>query len=546
MEGISVAMSHHGDRLVVGAYGNDSKGENGGRVRVFHFVSLYWIQLGNGIYGDASDDRSGFAVSVSGDGKRVAVGSSLNDNLGINNGQVKIYQLVNNWRWEQVGKDILGSSEDRLGTSVSLSFDGHRVAVGSPLNSHRGVASGNIKIYAFKQHWLFKKRWSWTKIADIYGEQEGEWFGYSVSLSADGETVAVGGYRSGNRENVFNKSCNECGVVRIYKFVSHFFGAFWDKVGELKGKKDGDWFGFAISLSGNGEKLAVGSYQSDVGGINSGYVQVFGYSNFLWQQSGDNIVGTSPYERSGFALSISHEGNSLAIGSPTKDAYSINVGLCRVFGLNLSTIVPANAKTERPSEYPRTNIPTQSPFVTIIKQPSFGISCSNSFSLATESTKNNKKMYGIMFDVVASADVNISIKSFKINMDITENDVLQVFTRRGSHIFYQNIINEWVNLGTYPVIVSSVDQAPTILLYTPVYLEAKQSQAFYFVLMKGGSLHIHHYAQNTLGEVDTHDENLAILIGSAIPQQGGTFQFGRPHIPGSGLVGTVQYRKCER
>jgi len=106
------------------------------QVRVFEHVSKYWKQLGSDIYGTSSEDRSGFAISMAADGNTIAVGSSLNDDLGVNGGQVRIFELVNE-EWVKKGKDINGSPGDRLGTSLSLSEDGKRFAVGSPLHDRR-------------------------------------------------------------------------------------------------------------------------------------------------------------------------------------------------------------------------------------------------------------------------------------------------------------------------------------------------------------------------------------------------------------------------
>ena len=80
-------------------------------------------QVGIDIDGEAAVDRSGSSVSLSSDGLRVAIGATGNDGNGSNAGHVRIYEEVNG-NWVQVGSDIDGeASLDESGWSVSLSSD---------------------------------------------------------------------------------------------------------------------------------------------------------------------------------------------------------------------------------------------------------------------------------------------------------------------------------------------------------------------------------------------------------------------------------------
>jgi hypothetical protein len=107
-----------------------------------------WVQIAQDIDGEASGDRSGFSVSLNADGSRVAIGTPLNDGTsGINRGQTRIYDLSGN-TWVKVGQDIDGETAgDRSGSSVSLSANGNRVAIGAPYNDGNGADSGQTRIY---------------------------------------------------------------------------------------------------------------------------------------------------------------------------------------------------------------------------------------------------------------------------------------------------------------------------------------------------------------------------------------------------------------
>ena len=88
---------------------------------------------GADIDGEAADDYSGHSVSLSSDGTTVAIGANQNDGNGSTSGHVRIYA----WNsatsaWEQQGADIDGeAAEDYSGYSVSLSSDGTTVAIGA-------------------------------------------------------------------------------------------------------------------------------------------------------------------------------------------------------------------------------------------------------------------------------------------------------------------------------------------------------------------------------------------------------------------------------
>ena len=164
-------------------------------------------QRGSDIDGEAVEDRSGNSVSLSSDGSTVAIGAYYNDGNGSYSGHVRIYA----WNtatsaWEQQGADIDGeAANDWSGWSVSLSSDGTTVAIGADVNDGNGYNSGHVRIYEWKGD---LSTWE-QQGADIDGEAVNDQSGASVSLSSDGTTVAIGAW--GNDGNGSGS-----GHVRIY------------------------------------------------------------------------------------------------------------------------------------------------------------------------------------------------------------------------------------------------------------------------------------------------------------------------------------------
>ena len=104
------------------------------------------IQKGSDINGEGFEDYSGHSVSLSANGKTVAIGALYNNGNGTNSGHVRIYNY-NDTSWVQLGQDIDGvASYDYSGSSVSLSSDGGTVAIGAYLNYGNGAYTGHERV----------------------------------------------------------------------------------------------------------------------------------------------------------------------------------------------------------------------------------------------------------------------------------------------------------------------------------------------------------------------------------------------------------------
>jgi len=185
--GWSVSLSDDGSEVAIGAVGNDANGSNSGHVRIYQWNGIgSWVQLGSDIDGEAASDGSGTSVSLSSDGTIVAIGAYRNDGGGSNSGHVRVYEYSGG-SWSQLGSDINGeASSDESGFSVSLSSDGTKVAIGADGNDGNGSDSGHVRVYEYSSG-------SWAQVvADIDGEASGDESGHKVSLSADGTKVAIG------------------------------------------------------------------------------------------------------------------------------------------------------------------------------------------------------------------------------------------------------------------------------------------------------------------------------------------------------------------
>ena len=145
--GWSVAMSGDGSRIAIGAYGSDGNGSGAGHVRVYTLIDGTWTQTGLDIDGEAADDGSGWSVAMSGDGSRIAIGAYGSDGNGSDAGHVRVYTLING-TWTRTGVDIDGEAAgDYSGSSVTMSGDGSRIAIGAINNDGNGSDAGHVRVY---------------------------------------------------------------------------------------------------------------------------------------------------------------------------------------------------------------------------------------------------------------------------------------------------------------------------------------------------------------------------------------------------------------
>jgi Secretion system C-terminal sorting domain len=144
--GWSVSMPDS-NNVAIGAIENDNgNGAGAGHVRIYRWNGGSWVQKGVDIDGEAADDQSGTSISMP-DSNTVAIGASENNGNGSNAGHVRIYQWNGN-AWVQKGNDIDGeTSDDWLGTSVSMP-DSNTVGIGAYRNSGNGINSGHTRVYS--------------------------------------------------------------------------------------------------------------------------------------------------------------------------------------------------------------------------------------------------------------------------------------------------------------------------------------------------------------------------------------------------------------
>ena len=297
-----------------------------------------WDQDGNTINGNIFNGKFGGSVSLSKNGKVLAVGSS-GSSLNNRSYYVNVYGK-NNENWEQIGESINGFNSNDTTAKVVLSEDGNTLVIGAPFNSEYGSFRGTVKVYV-------NNNGSWEQVGyDLRGKSDGDYFGYSVSISSDGSTIAVGAIR--NDDNKTNS-----GQVKVYKLSDNNWTPTPFSGSSISGSNSSDYLGCSVSLSSDGNILAV-SAVDDMDGINErGYVQLYKKGSFDWIKIGDNIIGDDNRDKFGRSIELSDDGKTIIIGATVGGSSSNSKGYVKVYKENNGEYIQIGQKilAENNGEY---------------------------------------------------------------------------------------------------------------------------------------------------------------------------------------------------
>ncbi|MCH9683246.1 MAG: integrin [Deltaproteobacteria bacterium] len=350
--GYSVTLSDDGNTLAVGArFDVQTNGtERDGAAYVFERDALgAWSQSAY-LKGENTEitDEFGANTALSGDGDTLIVAAHRQlDVMTLSRGVVYVFGRDGNGGWVQQQR-LMTSHQGFFGSSVAVSDDGNTIAagafaedsgatgVGGDQNDTSAEASGAAYIYTRDD----VGAWSQQAYIKASNTDAGDYFGYAVALSGDGEILAVSASHEGSNAtgvggNQDDDSASESGAVYIYSL-----GGAWSQQAYIKASNTGagDEFGHNIAMSDDGQMLAVGALLEGGGGVGhggdqtddslsaTGAVYVFENNGQWSQRSYLKAPNTDEGDAFGFTLALSGSGETLVVGTPSEDSNATGVG----------------------------------------------------------------------------------------------------------------------------------------------------------------------------------------------------------------------------
>jgi len=295
-------------------------------------------------------DYFGRAIALSGDGNTLAIGAAEGSNAtGINGDQANnssegsgaVYVFIRNgstWSQQAYIKASNTFTNYAFGFSVSLSDDGNTLAVGQKedQSNSTGVNGDDSRFWqvnfeGYGSAFIYTRSGStWSQQAYIKASNPdiNDNFGESVSISGDGMTLAVGasGEDSASLDENDN-STQSVGAVYVFALTD----STWSQQAYLKddNRIEFDGFGGHLSLSDDGDTLAISriGWDAGTGGNAAGSVLVFYRTGSAWGEK-STLIASNPdsQDRFGDSLSLSGDGNTLAVAAPSEDSNATGIG----------------------------------------------------------------------------------------------------------------------------------------------------------------------------------------------------------------------------
>ncbi|HBR53419.1 MAG TPA: integrin [Flavobacteriaceae bacterium] len=301
-------------------------------------TSVEEVTDGNG--GDPVEGTTVFDISRSStcfyqSGKWVCIGSDSSGNPVLTDVEPPVFDM--NSTIDYVKASNTGGS-DIFGYSLSISGDGLTLVVGAYLEDSNatginGTQTNNTAGESGAVYIFTKTGATWSQEAYIKSSNtgNGDFFGISVAVSGDGNTVAVGAYyedsnAAGINGDQTNNSGINCGAVYLFSKS----GGIWSQEAYVKSSNPdpADNFGIKVALNSNGTVAAASALReaSNATGINgdqsnnsaasSGAVYVFRKTGGSWgQEAYMKASNTDAGDQFGSAIDISGTGNTIIVGS---------------------------------------------------------------------------------------------------------------------------------------------------------------------------------------------------------------------------------------
>jgi hypothetical protein len=307
-QGFSVALSADGNTAIVGGVGECFCST----AWVFTLTGGVWTQqaeLVGGFTGEFSVIRPPYSVALSSDGSTAIVGVPFGlvefDGGNFARGAAWVFARVGGiWSQQATLLDTSNPPNGLQGFSVALSADGNTAIVGVPLD---GIFIDFPKSSPFPPPGAASV---WTRSGGVWNQQaklvgiggDNAEQGTSVSLSSDGNTAIVGG----------SSDNNGAGAVWVYTPAN----GVWTQQGpKLVGTGDlgNAGQGASASLSGDGNTAIVGGSSDN---DEAGAAWVFTRSEGVWSQQilvGTGAVGAS---EQGFSVALSANASTAMVGGP--------------------------------------------------------------------------------------------------------------------------------------------------------------------------------------------------------------------------------------
>ena len=303
--GTSVTIDSTGTYAAVGARNGEMDGSSiiSGVAYVFVRTGSTWSIQQKVRANDATPSAAfGSSVAINGDGTILMVGASGDDS---NKGAAYVFTRAGStWTQQQKIAAGDGAATNYFGESVAINGDGTTAVIGAKTNGTNGAS------YIFTRGGSVWSQQARLTPSDGTGTDN---FGWSVAISNDGNTVAIGAPKHG---------ANDTGAVYIFTRS----GTIWSQVSKLTGSDttNAGEFGYSVTMSNDAGCIIITAYKNTTDSTTgAGAAYLFSKNGAAWTQESKLAPAVkAANDNFGYYASISGNAGVALISATNKDISS--------------------------------------------------------------------------------------------------------------------------------------------------------------------------------------------------------------------------------
>lgn len=295
--GTSVAID--GDRIVVGAYGDQNADIYAGAAYVFVRVGSTWTPEAK-LTGSENSFADNFGYSVAIKGETIVCGAFGNSDFNQSEvGSAYVFQRIDGlWLQQQELTASDGASLARFGLSVAMSED--TIVVGADGDS---AFTGAVYVFTFDgSHWIQQQK------LHAQDATEGASFGYHIAISGDTIVAGAPGDEVGSHTHgaayVFSRRSQDW--LQDRKLIS-------------KGNDVFDGYGFRVAVSE--DTIVVGSLFDSEAAVYAGAAYVYKRNGNSGWSLREKLYASDAARDDAFGCAVAASNNTVLVGAFGRSGY---------------------------------------------------------------------------------------------------------------------------------------------------------------------------------------------------------------------------------
>ena len=308
--GASVAID--GDRIVVGAFGDQNAGNFAGAAYVFVRAGGKWTPEAK-LTGSENSTGDSFGISVAIKGDRIVCGAFGNSDFNQSEvGSAYVFRRIDGlWLEERELTASDGASLARFGLSVTMDDD--TVVVGADGDAELGFFSGAVYVFTFDGS-------NWIQQQKLHAQDARESASFGFHVAMNGDTLVIGAPQD---------SVGAHTLGAAYVFTRHSQGWLQDR--KLVAKDSDAFDGFGLRVAVSGDTIAVGSVFDHDAALHGGAAYVYKRNGQSGWSLLEKLFASDAARDDAFGCAVAVSNNTVLVGAFGRSDVAFNAGVAYIY-----------------------------------------------------------------------------------------------------------------------------------------------------------------------------------------------------------------------